>query len=317
MSATGGTQEAGGVGRVRALSSGETIDTAAQLYRKSAVTLWRIVAAVIVPLTVLQVVVRRLTLGNGVFAHNGALYVSGPSGQSSAGGSFAIFLVSFLGLLAQLLATGAVFTLLLDSYLDHPVDWRETFAAARERLWSLVWLGILQTVLVILGFVLLIVPGIWFLVATCVAVPALMAEGLKGWEALRRSMTLVEGRWWATLGRLLVALLLYVGVLFILGLIVGAITRGLSVTNVTLWLVISGALSAIVTIVMTPFIAAVITTVYVDLRVRKEGFSLDSRRRSSSAPGSDYTPKPETPSATADPSGRSVPPPPIPPPEQS
>lgn len=320
MSTTASSPQAGG-GNLRPLGVGETIDAAIKLYRNNAAALWTIVAVVIVPLYILQVIVRRATLPSGVFVHNGALYTTSTTGSSSAGGTVALLLVSFLGLLAELLATGAVFKLLLDAYLDRPVDWRESFGFARGRVLSLLWLGILIALLVTVGFILIVAPGIWLIVASSVAVPVLMLEGIKGFKALQRSISLVSGRWWATLGRLLAALLLYIVLAIILGVIVGALTRGLSVSNVTVWLIISGALSAVVSILLSPFIAAVITTVYIDLRVRKEALDLEllasGMARPSAAPAAAAT-SPTTPAtsptAPAEPPSRqqSVPPPPPP-----
>lgn len=281
MSATGVNPQAGG--SLRPLGVGEMLDASYRVYRDHAVQLWTIVAVVVIPLFIIQTLLRGAALPSGAYVHNGALYQNSTSGQTSAGGSVALVIVSFLGVLAELLATGAVFKLLLDSYLGRPVDMRESFDYARSRVFSLLWLGILTSVLVLIGFVLIIIPGVWFVVASCVAVPVLMLEGVKGWEAIRRSMHLVRGFWWGTFGRLLTALLLYIAVTVVLGLIVGLLTRGLGVSSVGVWLILNGALTTVLTILMAPFIAAVITTLYIDLRVRKE--SVDLERLAFGTPG--------------------------------
>ena len=90
----------------------------------------------------------------------------------------ALLLVVVFGLLAQLLATGAVFKLQLDAYLGRPHDLEESFEFAAPRVFSLLWLGIILTVLAVIGFILFVIPGIWFVVAASVAVPALMLEGV-------------------------------------------------------------------------------------------------------------------------------------------
>jgi uncharacterized membrane protein YeaQ/YmgE (transglycosylase-associated protein family) len=81
-------------------------------------------------------------------------------------------------------------------------------------------------------------------------------------------MNLVSGRWWQTFGRLLVGLIMYIVAVFIIGAIAGAIAHG--TTNVTLFELINGVVGALVTIVLAPFIAALINVIYIDLRVRKE-----------------------------------------------
>jgi hypothetical protein len=208
----------------------------------------------------------------------------------------ALIVIAVIGLLGQLLSTGAAFKVVIDAYLGREPDWRESLAFARHRLLSLLWLGIIITVLVTIGFILIIIPGVWLLVATCVSVPVLMLEGLTGFKAMTRSMRLVDTRWWATFARVLVAFLLYGVVIFIIGAIVGALTDGLSVSNVTLWVAIDGILRALVIILATPFIASVITVIYIDLRVRKEALDIELLAQHFGGPGSTL---PESATATA------------------
>ena len=71
--------------------------------------------------------------------------------------------------------------------------------------------------LVGLGFIALILPGIWLVMVWSVAVPALMFEHVGGFKALGRSFDLVRGRWWATFAALLVAVIMLFVVLFVVG----------------------------------------------------------------------------------------------------
>ncbi len=288
--AGGGGSPASGQG-LRPLGVGETLDTAIKLYRNNAVALWTIVAIIIVPLEIIEVIVRRLALPSDVFVSGGTLYTFTTNGSSGTSGTVALLLVALLGLLGQLVSTGAAFKLILDSYLGRTPDWRQSFAFARHRLGSLVWLAILSTVLIAIGFVLIIIPGIWLIVASSVAVPALMLEGVTGFKALKRSMSLVDTRWWATFGRLLVAFLLYGVLTFVIQELVRALTKGLDVTNVTLWVAIDGVLRAAVIILMTPFIVAVLTTIYIDLRVRKEALDIELLASRFGEPGSTVPPQ--------------------------
>jgi hypothetical protein len=251
----------------------ETIQAALRLYRDNAVTLWKIVALIIVPIEIIEVIIRRASLPHGVFVLSGGLYVHTLSGQNNQGATVALLLVVVLGLLAQLLATGAVFKLQLDAYLGRPHDLEESFEYAAPRVFSLLWLGIISTILAVIGFILFIIPGIWFVVAVSVAVPALMLEGVKGFSALRRSMSLTSGRWWATFGRLLVAFVLYAIADVIIGLIANGLDDAIGVSNVTLYLIVNGVISAIIVILLSPFAAAVFNVIYIDLRVRKEGLT--------------------------------------------
>jgi hypothetical protein len=260
-------------GGLRPLSVGETLDTAIKLYRSEAVQLWKTIAVVVVPLQLIELILRRAILPSGVFVHDGTLYTTDPS--ASTGGILPLLLVGLIGVVAQLLATGAVFKLLLDAYLGRKPDWRESFAFARAKIGSLVWLAIMSAVVVAGGFLLLIIPGIWAVVSISVAVPVLMMEGSTGLSALKRSSSLVRGRWWATFARLVVALILLVAASLVIGAVAGALSGGLNVSNVTLFLAVSAILSVISTILTTPFVSAVATVIYIDLRVRNEALDLE------------------------------------------
>jgi hypothetical protein len=266
-----GTASAGGAeGReLKPLDVGQTVDAALNLYTKNAVQLWQLVAIVIIPIEVIEVIVRRVTLPSDVFLLHGTLYTRGAT--SSTASNVALLVVALLGLFGQLLATGAVFKLQLDAYLGKPHEIRESleFAFARHRLLSLLWVGIIATVMIVIGLILLVIPGIYLFVATSVAVPVLMLEGQKGMAAISRSINLVSRRWWSTFGRLLVGLIMYIVAVFVIGAIAGAIAHGTS--NVTLFEVINGLVGTLITILLAPFIAALITVIYIDLRVRKEG----------------------------------------------
>jgi hypothetical protein len=273
MTAGGASQP--GPPALRPLGIGETVDAALTLYRNNAITLWKIVAVVIVPIEVVEVILRRLALPSDVFVHNGALYSLNGTGSANAGSTVALLAVALLGLLGELLATGAVFKLQLDAYLGRPHEIAESFAFARGKILSLLWLGIISTFLIGIGFILIIIPGIWLMVSFSVAVPVLMQERLKGFKALGRSMSLVRRRWWATFGRLLLSVVLYAVAAILIGVLAGAINRGIGVTSVTLLLTINGIVSAILVILLSPFIAAVINVIYIDLRVRKEALDIE------------------------------------------
>jgi hypothetical protein len=272
---TAGGVSSTGAPALQPLGVGETVDAALKLYRSNATTLWKIVAIVIVPIEVIEVILRRVALPSDVFVHNGTLYTFSSNGSSSAGTTVALLVVAVLGILAELLATGAVFKLQLDAYLGRPHTLAESFAFARGKILSLLWLGIVVTTMIVIGLILFILPGVWLMVASSVAVPVLMLEGLKGFKAVQRSIALVDGRWWATFGRLLLAIVLYAVAAILIGVVAGLTNRAISVTNVTLFLVINGIISAIVVILLSPFIAAVINVIYIDLRVRKEALDIE------------------------------------------
>jgi hypothetical protein len=184
-----------------------------------------------------------------------------------------ILVIGVLSFIAAEIATASSFKVVSGAYLDTPPDWRESLRFAISKLGSLVWLSVLTGFLLVLGLLACVIPGVYFYGAWAVAVPALLLEDLRGRRALKRSRQLVEGRWWATVGALLVALILssIVQGMFS-GLLLAVVAGG---GNDVVEAIAQAIASTAASVLTTPFTAAVITALYFDLRVRKEGFDLE------------------------------------------
>ncbi len=72
-----------------------------------------------------------------------------------------------------------------------------------RRLWAMGWILLLVSSIVITGFFLFIVPGIFLSVTLMFALYPLYEEGLQGMDAVLASHYCVKGRWWNTFGKLL------------------------------------------------------------------------------------------------------------------
>lgn len=68
--------------------------------------------------------------------------------------------------------------------------------------WKIVWTGILGGLIVLVGLLLLIIPGLIFMIWFSQANFVVVEEGLSGWAALKRSRDLVRNRFVDTLGAL-------------------------------------------------------------------------------------------------------------------
>lgn len=77
-------------------------------------------------------------------------------------------------------------------------------ASSRRRLWALLGLSLLSGLGILLGLILLIVPGLYLLVRWSAAVPALIAEEAGVTESMTLSAQAVEGRFWQVFGAILV-----------------------------------------------------------------------------------------------------------------
>ena len=134
------------------------------------------------------------------------------------------------------------------------------FRAAAPRILPAIAAVTLAAVAIFAGFLLLVVPGIYLAVRLYLSAQASVLDRLSPVAALRRSGELVEGEWWATLGRLLLAGLAF-GLIAIAGQAVGAAlgNGALYVTAVVIAQAVAGSLAAIFG-----------TLLFFDLRARKE-----------------------------------------------
>jgi hypothetical protein len=258
---------------LRPLGIGELLDVAIRVTLRHAGTLVRAVLVVVLPLQILSSIAY---VSGGVDQVN-----NGSDGQWSLQGdvdpwAFGVSLavVGIIAAITPLLASGVCFKAVGDAYLGGTSDWRSSLRYTLPRLHSILWVTILGGLGVLVGFVLCIVPGIWIGVSWAIAVPVLLTEGARGSNALRRSFHLVKGRWWGTFGALAIAFIL-------VGVVSAAISALLSAVSLDptghsdlvdfVLRVVSGTVSSLIT---TPFTAALTVALYIDLRVRKEGFDV-------------------------------------------
>jgi hypothetical protein len=94
-------------------------------------------------------------------------------------------------------------------------------AQVRPLLWPFVIVGVLQVAVIIGGLLLLIIPGILFMVWYAFAQFAVLLDGKRGLEALSHSRSLVRGRFWPVLWRLVAGPVL-VGILY--AVVIGILT---------------------------------------------------------------------------------------------
>jgi hypothetical protein len=257
--------------QLRPLSIGEILDVAIKIYRERFTNLVKAVAVVVGPISVFSALVQVSAFPDGT-EFDPAVETTFDFGDFWAfmAGILVVGLVSFV---ASEVATAASFKIVSGAYLNAEPDWRESLRFAVSRLRSLVWLALLTGFLLTLGLLACIVPGVYFYGAWAVAVPALLLEDSRGRNALKRSRELVTGRWWPTVAAVLVATILasIVQAMFSGLLLAVVVGDGNDVVRAAAQAIASTAGS----VLTTPFTAAVITAVYFDLRVRKEGFDLE------------------------------------------
>jgi hypothetical protein len=245
---------------LRPRSTTELIDASVQLLRQHYLELVTVSALFMIPVIVGSVLLEPVQPTPGEFY----------TGQSLA--ALASLLV--LQIVFYSASTAATVVIVSDSYLGREVTIGAAVERVFERIWTVLGVVLLQGLIIGLGFTIgiiaLFIPGFlftaWFFASTNVV----MVEGKSATEALSRSRDLALG----SVGRIL-------GTLFLAGLIVGLaqiLVAALLVATVASFrtgTVAAGVLPYVVRIFLYPLVNVVITLLYYDLRIRKEGFDLE------------------------------------------
>jgi hypothetical protein len=159
---------------------------------------------------------------------------------------------------------------------ETPLSFGEALAIGFTRLGRAVVSGVVWWVILVVGFLLLLVPGIYFLGALCLWPVALYAEDAGAMQALQYSRDLIKGHWWRSSTILTIAAVIILVFSVVVGLIAGvfaAISRHDLATAQLIIQVISIAANVFV----LPMIPAVLLVMYRDLQLRREGGDLAAR----------------------------------------
>jgi hypothetical protein len=136
-----------------------------------------------------------------------------------------------------------------------------------SRLVHLVLTVVLQSLIILLGFLVFVIPGIYLAVSYSLTTVAVMLEDKNGWAAMRRSRQLVRGFWWKAFGVLVLSVLPVGLVLAVAGT---ALTAGTLEAEQTLLL---GGVIFLFVLLLPVFPAIVQVLLYYDLRSRKGAFN--------------------------------------------
>lgn len=205
-----------------------------------------------------------LIIGVGIGVIAGLAFLLGVSGGMDLligiGIAAAVIVVILLFIVLNTVGEAVLLLGAFQRLRGEPLRVNEALKRAFARFFPLFGLGILSGLAVMVGFVLVIVPGVILLVMWAVAVPACVVEGLGPIESMSRSSALTKGHRWKVFGLLLVLWFINgIGSQFFTTLL-GAVSETLASVGSYIWLAVWTALWNCV-LIMT----------YHDLRVAKEG----------------------------------------------
>lgn len=179
------------------------------------------------------------------------------------------------GLLALLvvgpLVTGAVTKAVGEIFLGNEITALGTLKFAWNYVWTLLVTQLVVGVVVFVGFLLLIVPGIMWMLSYSIVAPITVLEKTRNRpEIRRRSWKLIQGNRWKAFVVLVVVLIAQflpssASFIFQLSYGPGSVTAE----------VVRGLISGIASLLTYPLVPIAFTLLYYDLRIRKEGFDLE------------------------------------------
>jgi hypothetical protein len=165
-------------------------------------------------------------------------------------------------LIVSPIASAAITYAISEVYLGRSVEFGESMKFGLRLFMRLVGTAFLMMLLIILGLVLLIIPGLYLALAYLLTYQVIVIEDLGGWSALKRSQELTKNNMLRVLAIYLVTM--------ILGAVVGAGVELVSAQIPYLGVMLSAAVQAI----FTAYMSAAFVVVYFDIRCRKEAFDI-------------------------------------------
>lgn len=306
-----------GVIPLRPLGLGEILDGAFQTARRNGRAMFGSALLVQAISTVLTILVLALIGGASLFA----LFADGTSGNQVPESVAASLIVTLLGAGGVSVIVSVIGTMVMQGVLVIPVmratvnrqtGFRQMWRLAKPRVWTLVLLALLYSVVAILMITLLgLTAVVLFLSISFISIPisflillgfaavavwvgtklilapaAIVVEGHSVFSAIGRSWDLTGGNFWRTFGTYFLAQLIVGAISAVIsvpvGLVIGLLSQVLNpnpkpseaIAIAIITQLISYLVSALIGAVALAFQTGVLALLYVDLRMRKEGFDL-------------------------------------------
>jgi len=231
---------------IRAMSFSEILDTGFRLLRDHFVVLLGIGFVLYGPMAL---------IGEAALDLN----QSGRTGLALAAYSLLLVLFALFAPIVQ----GAMTLAIAERYLGGQMGFVESYRGSLRRTLALVGTYLLLGLGTIAGFILLVIPGFYLIVAWMLTSQIVMLEEIAGPSALGRSWRLLKGNMLRALGVSVVAAL-------IMGLLTASLQFLLSGVAV-----VGSIASAIAQSASLIYYTAVSVVLYFDLRCRKENFDIE------------------------------------------
>ncbi|HXD89304.1 MAG TPA: hypothetical protein VN641_22620 [Urbifossiella sp.] len=184
----------------------------------------------------------------------------------------------------QPIGMAAVLYIIMEEYAGRHVSIGQALAFGCSRFPTLLGASILFGLMFIIGWILCCIPGIYLGITYIFFGQAVVLERMNVSESFSRSQSLVTGHRWRVFG---VVVLVYIGMIIVtlgvqLGLLAALPTQelvpmeeGIKVEFNPVNHIVDTLVTQLVSILFSTYLAVCVTLLYLDLRIRKEGFDLE------------------------------------------
>lgn len=250
---------------------GDLLGMVFEQYKTNIAKLLPIVAVVVVPLSLIGAFLTGVVFKPEEVLKTTTDPVTGmPTIEISSGDMTTLIVGSLVGaalaVIVSALLQAAIMKAAAQAIVGDPVDVTGSYQWGLRKVGPVIWISLLIGLIVAGGFILLIIPGIIFMVFLSVAIPALVVENQRGTGAIGRSWNLVKGSWWFVLGFVVVTGIITSVVGTIIGAVGGSSWFGIWIAD------------AIAQMITGPFAALVSIILYVELRSRHEALTVETLR---------------------------------------
>jgi len=238
------------------ISAGDIISKSVKLYRDNFALFLKYVALLFVP-----------TLIMTFFGYSLSFFMRSIGGVLLGLGIY-IIVVVILSLVAFWVSLGFIRAVAAKYQGQEVKSIGEELKVAVPLILPALLVSILAGLAIFGGFVLLIIPGIIFIMWFAFSLYALLLDNKHGTEALKYSKQLVNGRWWGVFWRILAPAFVF-GIIIVIIQWIVAKFFGQSIINVftlTPAIVAYSLISMIISIVIAPLSTAAPTILYIELK---------------------------------------------------
>ncbi|MFA5174219.1 MAG: hypothetical protein WC438_03485 [Candidatus Pacearchaeota archaeon] len=132
--------------------------------------------------------------------------------------SYTLFL-AFLGILVFALGILMGASFIVNAFSGKKLGFKESLKGGKKYFWKYFWFSVVYSIFIILLFLLLVVPGIIFMIYWIFGAYILINENKGILASLKESRKLIKGKWWKTFGYFILFSLIIIVISWIASLI--------------------------------------------------------------------------------------------------